>query len=192
MQGADGLQTRPAMTVQESVKQCLWKYADFSGRATRAEFWWWVLLTTIGFIIFYGVPGFISDSSELLDLLLFTLPGITFQLLTLFPSLAVTARRLHDLGKSGWLSLLCYAGICLSSLTWALVAILVVEVITSTGDLYDLISVLGLILFIPVAVTVTAVCAAFVVPLAQQGHAGLNRFGPDPRAMDTLKSTADV
>ncbi len=72
MQGADGLQTRPAMTVQESVKQCLWKYADFSGRATRAEFWWWVLLTTIGFIIFYGVPGFISDSSELLDLLLFT------------------------------------------------------------------------------------------------------------------------
>ena len=192
MQGADGPQTRPAMTVQESVKQCLWKYADFSGRATRAEFWWWVLLTTIGFIIFYGVPGFISDSSELLDLLLFTLPGITFQLLTLFPSLAVTARRLHDLGKSGWLSLLCYAGICLSSLTWALVAILVVEVITSTGDLYDLISVLGLILFIPVAVIVTAVCTAFVVPLAQQGHAGLNRFGPDPRTMDTLKSTADV
>ena len=90
------------------------------------------------------------------------------------------------------MSLLCYAGICLSSLTWALVAFLVVDVITSSGDLYDVISVLGLILFIPVAVTVTAVCAAFVVPLAQQGHAGLNRFGPDPRAMDTLKSTADV
>ena len=80
----------------------------------------------------------------------------------------------------------------LSSLTWALVAFLVVDVITSSGDLYDAISVLGLILFIPVAVTVTAVCTAFVVSLAQQGHAGLNRFGPDPRAMDTLKSTADV
>ena len=57
MQGADGPQTRPAMTVQESVKQCLWKYADFSGRATRAEFWWWVLLATIGPIVFYGVAG---------------------------------------------------------------------------------------------------------------------------------------
>ena len=45
------------MTVQESVKQCLWKYADFSGRATRAEFWWWVLLATIGPIVFYGVAG---------------------------------------------------------------------------------------------------------------------------------------
>ena len=180
------------MTVQESVKQCLWKYADFSGRATRAEFWWWVLLATIGPIVFYGVAGSIYASGDLVDALPFTLSGITFQLLTLFPSLAVTARRLHDLGRSGWLSLLCYAGICLSSLTWALVAFLVVDVITSSGDLYDVISVLGLILFIPVAVTVTAVCAAFVVSLAQQGHAGLNRFGPDPRAMDTLKSTADV
>ena len=114
MQGADGPQTRPAMTVQESVKQCLWKYADFSGRATRAEFWWWVLLTTIGPIVFYGVAGFIYASGDLVDALRFTLSGITFQLLTLFPSLAVTARRLHDLGRSGWLSLLCYAGICLS------------------------------------------------------------------------------
>ena len=196
MQGADGPQTRPAMTVQESVKQCLWKYADFSGRATRAEFWWWVLLTTIGLIVFYGVAGSIYASGDLVDALPFTLSGITFQLLTLFPSLAVTARRLHDLGRSGWLSLLCYAGIyigiSLSFLTWALVAVLVVEVSTSSGDLYDVISVLGLILSIPVAVIVTAVCTAFVVSLAQQGHAGLNRFGPDPRAMDTLKSTADV
>ena len=196
MQGADGPQTRPAMTVQESVKQCLWKYADFGGRATRAEFWWWVLLATIGPIVFYGVAGSIYASGDLVDALPFTLSGITFQLLTLFPSLAVTARRLHDLGRSGWLSLLCYAGIyigiSLSFLTWALVAFLVVDVSTSSGDLYDVISVLGLILFIPVAVTVTAVCAAFVVPLAQQGHAGLNRFGPDPRVMDTLKSTADV
>ena len=80
----------------------------------------------------------------------------------------------------------------LSFLTWALVAFLVVDVSISSGDLYDAISVLGLILFILVAVIVTAVCTAFVVSLAQQGHAGLNRFGPDPRAMDTLKSTADV
>jgi uncharacterized membrane protein YhaH (DUF805 family) len=196
MQGADGPQTRPAMTVQESVKQCLWKYADFSGRATRAEFWWWVLATTIVLIVFYGVAGFIYASGALVDALPFTLSGITFQLLTLFPSLAVTARRLHDLGRSGWLSLFYYAGIyigiSLSFLTWALVAFLVEDVITSSGDLSDVISVLGLILSIPVAVTVTAVCTAFVVSLARQGHAGLNRFGPDPRAMDSPESAADV
>ena len=98
MQGADGPQARTALTVQESVKQCLRKYADFSGRATRAEFWWWALLITIGLIVSYGAAGFATVSDDLVGALAFTLSGITFQLLTLFPSLAVTVRRLHDLG----------------------------------------------------------------------------------------------
>ena len=175
------------------MRQCLKKYADFSGRATRAEFWWWALLTEISPSAFYVVTGILYFSSDSDDELHFVfariipLSGAAFQLLTLSPSLAVTARRLHDLGRSGRLSVLhylgVYIGIGLSCLAWALVAFLVVDVTTSPGDLFAVVSVVGLILSIPVAVIVTVICAALVAPLARQGHAGLNRYGPDPRAM---------
>ena len=48
------------MTIQEAVKVCLRKYADFGGRATRAEFWWWVLATTIASLVLGAVDSLIS------------------------------------------------------------------------------------------------------------------------------------
>ena len=48
-------QSERMMTIQESIKICLRKYVDFSGRATRAEFWWWVLATTIAGIVLGAV-----------------------------------------------------------------------------------------------------------------------------------------
>jgi uncharacterized membrane protein YhaH (DUF805 family) len=81
------------MDFMTSVKTCLMeKYADFEGRASRPEFWWFVLFCfivhAIGDIIFrHWIMGLVS--------------------LALFvPSIAVGSRRLHDLGKSGWLQLL--------------------------------------------------------------------------------------
>lgn len=79
------------MNFQESIKTCFSKYTDFEGRAKRPEFWWFVLFTLIASLIL----GVISDA----------LSGI-FSLLVLLPSLAVGARRLHDIGKSGWWQLL--------------------------------------------------------------------------------------
>ena len=74
-----------------AVKKCLTqKYADFNGRATRPEFWWFVLfcfiLNLVGRVL--GPLAFIISLALLL------------------PSLAAGARRLHDIGKSGWLQLL--------------------------------------------------------------------------------------
>jgi uncharacterized membrane protein YhaH (DUF805 family) len=75
----------------QAVATCLRKYADFSGRASRSEFWWFFLFQIIVMI----VTGMMSD----------ILNGIA-ALGLLLPGLAVGARRLHDIGKSAWFLLL--------------------------------------------------------------------------------------
>lgn len=71
------------------------KYAVFKGRAARAEYWFFVLFN---FVISIGL-GVIS---ALLNDALNTL-GMLYALFILIPSIAVSVRRLHDVGKSGWM-----------------------------------------------------------------------------------------
>lgn len=75
-----------------AVRQCLNKYATFSGRAKRSEFWWWLL-----FVLLLGISSNLISQS---------LANIVF-LALLLPTLAVTTRRLHDTNRSGWYQLLC-------------------------------------------------------------------------------------
>ncbi|MQF68215.1 DUF805 domain-containing protein [SAR202 cluster bacterium AD-802-K11_MRT_200m] len=86
-------------------------YFNFQGRATRAEYWWWALFIVIA----DGLVNFI-------DSILGTgFIGMLFGLAILIPGLALGARRLHDIGKSGWWLLLWIAilpGIIL--LVWAI------------------------------------------------------------------------
>ena len=70
-------------------------YANFSGRASRTEYWMFVLLNTV-FTTVLGVDIFITGG------LIF---GV-YQLAMIIPALAVTVRRLHDVDKSGWCLLL--------------------------------------------------------------------------------------
>jgi uncharacterized membrane protein YhaH (DUF805 family) len=77
--------------IQKSVRTCLTKYAEFNGRAARPEFWWFMLAQVV--------------VSVILNMVSQTLGGL-FSLAMLVPSLAVGSRRLHDLGKTGWLQLL--------------------------------------------------------------------------------------
>ncbi|WBY03791.1 DUF805 domain-containing protein [Ramlibacter tataouinensis] len=79
------------MDFVEAIKTCLRKYATFEGRAGRAEYWWFVL----GYVL-------VSVAASIVSELLNALVGLAL----LLPSLAVGARRLHDINKSGWLQLL--------------------------------------------------------------------------------------
>ncbi len=79
------------------------KYATFSGRAQRAEYWYFVLfyiLIFIGLSILDGMTGSFSAESGMGFL------GGLFSLALLIPSIAVGARRLHDTGRSAWFLLL--------------------------------------------------------------------------------------
>jgi uncharacterized membrane protein YhaH (DUF805 family) len=70
----------------------LQNYATFKGRASRSEYWYFVLFN----IIFSIVLGFVSG---LVDVsILYTI----YSLALLIPSIAVAVRRMHDVGKSGW------------------------------------------------------------------------------------------
>lgn len=78
------------------------KYASFDGRARRKEYWSFALFNAIIYLIFYAVGIFlaVSTRSETLALIVFGILGI-YGLGVIVPSLAVTVRRLHDIGKGG-------------------------------------------------------------------------------------------
>ncbi|MCL1080017.1 DUF805 domain-containing protein [Parashewanella spongiae] len=75
---------------------CLKKYADFTGRARRQEYWMYALV----YVVLYVVIGIVDS------ILGSTILSIVFSLGLLLPSIAVAARRLHDTGRSGWWQLL--------------------------------------------------------------------------------------
>lgn len=85
--GFGGNNADPApMTFLDAVKVCLNKYADFSGRASRAEFWWYMLFQ----FVVCAICGAISQWL-----------GYVCSLALIVPTLAVAWRRLHDIGRAG-------------------------------------------------------------------------------------------
>lgn len=76
------------MSFIDAVKTCFRKYTNFSDPATRPEYWWFALFN---FLI-----------SIVLDLTGVRAIGLLWLLVILIPSLAVTVRRHHDAGRSGW------------------------------------------------------------------------------------------
>ena len=91
--------SKPMVGFGEAISLGFKNYINFSGRATRAEYWWWCL-----FLVVTGVGLSIIDSITGIG----TLQNI-FNLATFIPGLALGARRLHDIGKSGWWQLLWFA-----------------------------------------------------------------------------------
>ena len=85
------------MNLIEAVKSVLHNYMNFSGRARRSEYWYWVLaivlfsiamshLLMVGKMVLGGFPIMTNVYTIVVSLL----------------SISVTIRRLHDIGKSGW------------------------------------------------------------------------------------------
>lgn len=69
------------------------QYADFNGRARRKEYWMFVLFNVI-----FEIVAWILDLILGTYLVIITIYGLAI----LIPAIAVTVRRLHDTGKSGW------------------------------------------------------------------------------------------
>ena len=75
------------------------QYATFSGRARRSEYWYFTLFFTVGYLLMSFIDGLIGTFS--MEAGIGLLGGI-FLLVHLLPSLTVSIRRLHDIGRTGW------------------------------------------------------------------------------------------
>ena len=85
------------MEFTESVKRNLTTsaYADFSGRASRSEYWWY----TLGSFVIGLIVGFVEAFVGI--------PLVSVTVLAMIvPSIAISVRRLHDTNRSGWYLLL--------------------------------------------------------------------------------------
>lgn len=146
------------------------RFADFSGRSRRKEYWSFALLNTIVFIVLFtlifgfgGVSGSLSDVENSGPAALFGIFAgglglivLAYWLAVLIPGIAVTVRRLHDRELSGWW----YGGLLIASF------IPIVNFFALLGFL-----VLFVFLLLP-------------------GTRGPNRFGPDPKGAGEAQTFA--
>ena len=72
------------------------KYAEFAGRTTRKEYWMFMLFYTVIYMVLLIID-------RTMGVFFFT---AIFSVISLVPSISITARRLHDTGRSGWWQLI--------------------------------------------------------------------------------------
>ena len=154
------------MTMKEAVRSVFSNYATFSGRARRSEFWYFTLfslLVCLGLFVLAVLTG------GVLTFLMWI-----FSLATLLPTLAVTWRRLHDIGKSGKYFFMLGVPDILS------VVFLIISLVRLSDGKADAIGAYILL---------TAVCSiasfvlliVFIVWLCQDSQAGENKYGQNPK-----------
>lgn len=161
------------MNFTDAIKVCFHKYADFSGRARRSEFWFFYLFSTLVSLAFSILAIFDAISG----LPLFTGLGALASLAIIIPSISVTIRRLHDTGKSGWHFVFWYV------LPWILfIPLVVVSVVgaMSTGDstasAIAAVSGIGIASLLPLI----GVIVMFVF-LVSDSTPGENKYGTSPK-----------
>jgi uncharacterized membrane protein YhaH (DUF805 family) len=140
------------------------KYADFSGCARRSEYWWFILLTSIVFIL----VSFISESLNIKE----DVGGI-YTLISSIPLLAVIARRLHDVGKSGWLQLLGFVA------PWVL-GLLVILIALTGGRVQSVLIILIAFSIIPIYILIRL----FILYI-KDSTPGANKYGPNPKGIES-------
>ncbi len=97
------------MTFQGAIVSGYQNYANFTGRAARSAFWWWALfqvLANIAIGIVFGHGAMMMDPSTMVMGYHGGVVSNLWALANLLPGIALGARRLHDIGKSGWWQLL--------------------------------------------------------------------------------------
>ncbi|MFL6728510.1 MAG: DUF805 domain-containing protein [Sphingomicrobium sp.] len=148
------------------------KYADFSGRAPRAEYWWFYLGTIV-----VQIPLSIADEVFGTWSPLSTL----FSVATLIPWLAVTVRRLHDTNRSGW---------WLLALFLPLIVVAVAAAAAVGASLGGPGSGPGgpmLVTMIVAIIAMLVIGITLFVFMVSEGTAGPNDYGDDPYGPDSLE-----
>lgn len=160
-------------------------YANFSSRASRAEFWWYFLFVMVLYLVVWvaaitviGSRAASEGPSSIATIGAFGAIGIfvvLFWLALFIPSIAVQVRRLHDINRSGWW----LAAYYLCDVAYVAVTIASMGSLTMPGDgsapsVSGMVaaSIFGLIFFVLSIVLLVFFCLP--------GTNGANRFGEDP------------
>jgi uncharacterized membrane protein YhaH (DUF805 family)/ribosomal protein L40E len=162
----------PMTSFIDAIKLGFSNYFTFSGRATRAEYWWFLLFLVL-----------VNVLVNLITWIPFI--GWAIWLASYIPSISLTTRRLHDIRKSGWWQLV-YWG---SGIVWALVVIgpiilfLIFVMAEAPGDAPVAVAYLVMLGIVWVVVTVAGIAATvvWIIWLVRKGDEGQNKYGPDPR-----------
>ena len=164
------------------------RYADFSGRSRRMEFWMWQLFQVIVYVVVVALAmalgggammmmGRGGDPSSLLAaggamMIVILLYGV-FCLAVLIPSIAVAVRRLHDTNRTGWWVLAPLAPYVLMIIAGTMVA--------ASPDSAAVAGGIALVSMVAMLVLVIVLLVFYFL----EGTKGPNRYGPDPKAPDT-------
>ncbi len=140
------------------------KFATFSGRARRREYWLFFLFTCIVNVAINALSLAVKDSTPFT--IVVSIISIVWGLFIIIPSIAITVRRLHDTNRSGWWYLLSLAAACL------LCASILLFVTNNDGPTAIVSLLLGIVGYI-----------TFFVFLVLPGTKGENDYGPDPKAI---------
>jgi uncharacterized membrane protein YhaH (DUF805 family) len=144
------------------------RYADFSGRAPRPEYWWFWLATMLLNIVLQILTRISA---------VFGLFGIVY-LALIIPMIAVGVRRLHDTNRSGW-------WILAPAVPYFLGFALIIPAIMSGGGVASGFASFGpAMIFMLIGFILAIVVFIFTV---LPGTKGPNRFGPDPYDEDNLE-----
>lgn len=165
---------------------------DVRGRASRSEYWQFVLLQGLVGMVFGVLRTVLFMSNPVLGLMLGAVQGLLTLALAL-PGFTVAIRRLHDTGRSGWWLLLtvpAQAGVVFLVFGGLVLA----YASASGGGLASAVGhdVSGWLIGLLIFALVCAACAVtLLVFMCQKGTRGPNRFGPDPLDPDSVPE-ADV
>ena len=191
-----GTSVRPRLRFWEAVKTCFAKYATFTGRARRSEYWWFSLFE----LLIIGLPALavalgmwiIGEDFEgysslwLLAAGLLALFIVLACLAIIIPSISVQVRRLHDTGRSGWWYV------------WSLVlsiAEMFAEMFAYGASNYftDDIGTIGVLKSVYASSPITAigvgtitlanyaVCILIIIFSLFDSQKGANKYGPSPK-----------
>ncbi len=168
------------MGLVDATRTCLSKFATFSGRASRSEYWWFLLAVVIGAIVLSVVDSVLFGTDETSGQ---PLTGL-FQLAMFLPLLAAAWRRLQDSGRPGWYALLpmlfSLAFLVLSLLGVMVLSPVVESTVEAGGNATGLVALIGLTgLFVLGAVQV-AVALLMLWWLTRPSDPGSNAYGPPP------------
>ena len=141
----------PMVSFPQAIKLGFKNYSNFSGRARRSEYWWFLLFSwLLGFIPLVGIVGSIVGLAVLVS---------------------IATRRLHDIGKSGWWLLI--PGI-------PVIAAIISGIVLVALIFSDPPGIIIILLLVP-AVAAIATSIILFIWFVRKGDTGPNKYGPDPR-----------